>query len=142
MHILKRVACAWKGPRQLLAVRRESATNLLTAGSYSVWKLILRNTTDHWAILEVVFAEPFVLNNVVSWAQSDWTSKLRARPTGKQRNAVLPVACLRILHREAHSPLNSHTKCSTCKSQTGTFHMWYPPTLICLPEWFLKNYNC
>lgn len=103
------MCCSCARRSQATSDNREkpSTINLLTAGSCSASKLISRNTTDHWAILAVVFAEPFVVNNVVSWARSDWTSKLRVRPARKYRNTAV---CWSILCYQAHSPLNSHTK--------------------------------
>lgn len=100
---------------------RYSVGKLLTASSYSVWKLISRNMTDHWAILAIVFAEHFVVNNVV-WAQSDWTSKLAVRPTGKYRNTALPTRMLELLLLWGeHNIEFSHTKYSTSILKTTTY---------------------
>lgn len=128
MHILKPTARAWKGPGQLLAVRRDSsAINLLTA----TWKLISRNTTDHRAILAAVFAEPFVVNNPVSPGQSDWTSKWRARSAGKGGNTTVPMVSSSISHSRVHWPLNSQSKYSSWKSRTGCTH-----SLACLKSFW------
>lgn len=108
---------------------RQSATNLLTAA----WKLISRNTTDHRAILAVVFAEPLVVNKTVSPAQSDWTSKWRGRCANKSGSTTVPVVSSSIPHSGVHWPLNSPSKCSSWKSRTGCTHS---QSLACLKSFW------
>lgn len=89
--------------------------------------------------LQQLFAESFVVNNAVSCGRSDWTSKLTARPIGKNRNTAWPTARWSILCQEVSLPLNAHTT-SNNKAQTGNKYMQHQLYLsACF--WKLSSWN-